>query len=313
MDRWFNFPLELVAATGELYRPTRVSLPAWITPTAQAEAERNHSISGIVTRWIEREFDLARLDLARSPLFPHLPLALDAEELLPTIKAEVPVDEVEVVDWMHNSTADQSVLSARVAEYNRHSRVIASGGDGMIPGVRCEGMSIRGTRGSVVASRGSFPVRTPIGSFTIPIRGGSMIGPNFLAWAAGIGRYFGYQWSAKLMKWLDLAETPITRGIGFPSFTGAVAPNFFVQEPNREASRVRNRIRIASDRDQRLHLVFRSPSDYTRVIDEADVDVGRGTTDIEYTIASYPSVPIAVNQIAPTGGTVLRRYESEAE
>lgn len=312
MNRWFNFPLELLSPTGELYRPTRVSLPAWITPSAQAEGERNHSIAGIVTRWITREFDLARLDLARSPLFPHLPLALDAAELLPRIKADVPVDAVEVVDWMQECAAGQAILSARVAEYNRHSRVVARSGDPASPGVRLEDISIVRVAGYGLVG-GTFAVRTPPGSFSAPEGGGGAgIFSNLLAWAGGKS-WGSYQWYGDLIKWLDLAKTPITRGIGFPSFRGIQAPNFFTQEPNRDASRVRNRIRIASDRDQVLHLTFRSPSDYTRVIDSADVNVGRGETDLEFIVASYPSVPVAVNQIQPSGGTVLRRYESEAE
>jgi len=315
MALW-NFPLERISATGERYLPTRVLFPDWLTMESQNEGERNFSrVREIRTRIIDREFNLEWLNLVRSPLFPHLPVALDGLDLLPKIKADVPIDNVEIVEWMQECTADQAILSARVAEYNRYSRVVARSGDPWSPGVRVEDISIERIRGRDLIGH-SFSVRTPRGTFDVPEgEGRAGIFSDLLAWAGGIG-WPGVQWTGTLIKWLDLAKTPITSDIGFPVLIRSIiAPNFFVQEPSSSARRVRVRMQLTSNRDQDATLIFRSPTNYSNEIDlPATVSLARGTNELEFIIASYPSVPVVVTQVQPTvGTTVLRRYVAEAE
>lgn len=310
---WWNFPFERRTREGILYFPTRTILPAWATPETQAEGERRFELGKARITRITPKFDIAEFRLKISSLFPELPPALDSLALKPLIEREVPVDDVEVVEWMHDSAADNAILTARMDEYNRYSQIAGRAGDGYIPGVRASDISFARMRGYTVAARRGSTLYTPRGSIGVPLGGGNtLIAPDFLSWG-GISRTSGIQYMCQGLKWLRLAATPITSSIGFPSYGGIAAPNFFTQRPDEEGSRVRITQVIASNRAQSLPISYRAPSNYTSVVDTGTLSLDPGVSEISYIIASYPSVPTVMLHAAPRNGTqtVLREYRAE--
>jgi hypothetical protein len=72
----------------------------------------------------------------------------------------------------------------------------------------------------------------------------------------------------------------------------------------------RHVITLSSNKDQKVKLVYRNPSDYTRVLANFTVDVPQGTSDIIVTFVGFP-VPPMVAEIQPERcvQTKLERYE----
>lgn len=315
MGEMWNFPAKRKNAEGVVYYPTRAILPEWATAAKQEEGEKRISFGELILSKISTKFDLGEIGLLKSPLFPELPLALDSSSLLPLIKSAMPVDDVEIVDWMQHSTADNAILTARMDEYNKHSRIDGVAGDPYIPGVRVSDIYFISRPRADVVSRGYGELASPRGNLRIiPGSGETLITPDLLAWG-GVKPFptEGIQWTGELLKWRELAKTPITTPIGFPSFEGIATPNFFLQAPEEESGRVRISQIIASDKEQRIPISFRSPSNYTKVIDESTIRLDKGITEISYVIASYPSVPPVVFQAQPGKGctTTLNEYHVE--
>jgi len=313
MEGIWNFPLERRNREGKLYFPTRALLPPWTTREAQAEGERRLEIGEIRISLVSSKFDIEELKLSRSSLFPHLPVALDSLDIQSTIEHEAPVDNVEIVEWMHDSAADNAILTARIEEYNKYSRIAGKCGDGYVPGVRVSDIYFAKTDGYTVARERKGTLVTPRGRVTIPLGGGNtFIASDLLAWG-GIRSTSGIQYSCQALKWEQLAATPITSSIAFPSYAGIAAPNFFLQKPDKEGKRVRVSLTIASDKSQSMPISYRSPSDYTKVIDSTTLSLDKGVSEISFVVASYPSVPAVVLYAAPVSGTktVLREYRAE--
>jgi len=289
-------------------------MPAWVTPQNQAEGERRFRLGRPDIRLVTSKFDLPEFRLSKSPLFPDLPVALDSVELKPQIEQMAPVDRVEIVEWMHESAADNAITSARLAEYNRYSYIAGTCGDGYIPGVRVANISFQRVDGYTVSRNGYCNLLTPYGTFSVPLRGGrTVIQPDFLAWG-GIKGTSWIQYYSQALQWVRLARTPITSDVGFISYGGIAAPHFFAQTPDEESERVRVTMRIASNKDQRIALAYRSPSNYTRVIDQQTLDLRQGENEISFIVASYPSVPVVALHSQPSNytQTVLREYRAEA-
>lgn len=316
MSGIWNFPGEVKNEKGVVYYPTRAIMPEWATAAKQEEGERRFSIGELVLSKISSKFDISEIGLSPSPLFPELPIALDSSSLLPAIKSAIPVDRVEIVEWMQISAADNAILTARMEEYNKHSRLDGAVGDPYIPGVRVSDVSFVSRAREAVASMGYAELASPRENLRIiPGSGKTLISPDFLAWG-GLGTLptSGIQWDGKLLKWRDLAATPIDSPIGFPSYSGITAPNFFLQSPEEEVSRTRVSQIVGSDKDQRMPISFRSPSNYTKIVDEDTIHLDKGVTEISYVIASYPSVPPVVFHAQPENGcaTTLNEYRMEA-
>lgn len=314
MKGLWNFPLERRTKEGILYFPTRALLPPWATVETQAEGERRFDLGEIRVSKISPKFDIEELKLSRSSLFPHLPFALDSLDIQSMIEREAPVDDVEVVGWMHESAADSTILTARLEEYNKYSQISGACGDGYIPGVRVSDIHFARTSGYTVASDRRGTLVTPRGRVAIPLGGGNtLIAPDLLAWG-GIRDVSGIQYSCQGLKWERLAATPITSSIGFPSYAGVVAPNFFLQRPDEEGSRARISLTMASDKGQRFPISYRSASDYTKVIDSTTLSLDPGVSEISFIVASYPAVPTVVLHADPVSGikTVINEYRVEA-
>jgi len=294
------------------YHPTILPLASWAAakPEAVERGVENFGFGQFIVRKITEVFDIRRIPLETSPLFPQFGKVLATEDVEQRIAQEVPVDGTEVVEWMHAATASNVVMSAREVEYNKHSQVETRSGDGYIPGVRLSSIAFSRIRGYDYWRRGYATAVFPGGSRNISrMSVGECISRDFLGWAAA-GPQYGIQWTGVTAQVRRLA-TEITSPVGFPNLWGKVAPFFVLQQPNRETQRAEVVMVVDSDRDQRMRVTFRDPNDFRNVIDEGEIDVPRGRSEIRFVVASYPSVPPVVNQMKPEDGTksVLTRFE----
>ena len=305
-------PIREVAVAGRIlrYHPTQMPLAKWVTPRVMSEGVRNFSFGRPEIRHITAEFDLRRIAIEVSPIFPRLGKVLATEDAAEKLRQEAPVDRSEIVEWMHDSASATAVMSAREVEYNKHSQVETRSSDGYIPGVRLSSLAFERVSGYTYWSRGYARAFTPVGTVNVPRMSlVPIVGRDFLGWAFAGPRHW-IQWTGVLAELKRLASS-ITSPVGFPNFWGRVAPFWVLQQPSRETQRAEVRIIVDSDRAQRMRITFRDPNDYTRVIDAGEIDVPRGRSEIRFIIASYPAVPPVVNEMKPEDGTrsVLNRFE----
>ena len=225
---------------------------------------------------------------------------MDSRELQERVSVDVPVDGTEIVEWMHYATADKAMIDARCEEYNRAgSQLVGDSDDPYIPGCSVEDINFRKERGVNVSNRGHGIVETPLGNFNVDAGGkGDGIFRNLLTW--GAIPWVGYtQWVGTLLKWKELARTPIENAIGFPSSRGLSAPQYVVLQPGRPALRVEVRQGISSSDDQRLYIVWRDPEDFTRILARDWIDIPAGSSEISYRVISFPYVPPVVYHMQP--------------
>jgi len=290
--------------------PTTLRLPLWARPMSIQPALRRLSISEIKAKLISETFLLER-GLRISPLRPEIPPTLSPIRILPIIREIAPIDGVEVVEWMHISAAENTVLQARILEYNSlGSQIVGANGDPYIPGVVVENIRFLSELGSTIASRGYSIVSTPRGNFNVPNLGNTTgVFRDLISWAST--SYIGkVQTVGTLLKWRDLAQTPITQPVGFfMDLAGNVAPHFFVQQPPRPALTVTVRQIFSSDKPQTIKLNFRDPTNYSNIVGTKSVAIAAGTSEVTYTLSSFPYVPPLVAEIKPQDG-VQTRLES---
>ena len=291
--------------------PTTIRFPVWARPLSIRTALTRLSISEPKVKFISEKFELER-GLARSLYKPELPLALHPNDILSTIRSDAPTDGVEVVEWMQICAAENTVLQARIAEYNRlGSELAGTSGDGYIPGVVVEDIRYVSQAGATVSSQGYAVASTPRGNFNVPsLKKAPGIFRDLISW--GSMSYVGAcQYGASLLKWKSLAETPITQTVGFyMDARGNVAPNFFVQQPPRPALTVTVTQRFSSDQNQTLKLNFRDPTDYSRTVGSKSVAIASGESQATYTVSAFPYVPPLIAEIQPEDGkqTKLESY-----
>jgi len=290
--------------------PTTFRLPVWTRPLTISTALTRFRVSEPRVKLISEKFDLER-GLFRSLYKPQFRPVLNPRDLLDSIKAEAAVDGVEVVEWMQLAAAENAVLSARMAEYNRLGSQLVSGStDAYIPGLIVEDCYVQADIGSTVGSRGYAIARTPRGSFNIPrLRKAPGIFRDLITWAS---MYYqgAVQHCETLLKWRSLAETPIRNAVGFYSdYRGNTAPNFFVQVPTRPSLSVTVRQRFSSDKDQTLAVNFRDPTNYSRVVGSKSVAIATGTSEVTYTVSAFPYVPPTIAEIQPSDNTSTKLEE----
>jgi len=298
------------AETPWRFYPTTLRLPVWARPLTLPRALRTFKVSELRARVISREFRLER-GLMRSPYKPTFRPVLDPADILNSIRAEAPVDGREIVEWMQISAAENVVMQARIAEYNRlGSQLVGDNGDPYIPGVVVEDIKFNSETGSRIRTRGFAIATTPRGSFNVPSLGKNPgVFRDLISW--GSISYVGtVQWIGSLLKWKSLAETPIRQTVGFyRDYRGNSAPNFFVQRPTRPALTVRARQRFSTDEDQTLTINFRDPTNYTRVVGSRSVDIARGESEVTYTVSAFPYVPPTIAEIQPEDDTQTKLEE----
>jgi hypothetical protein len=290
--------------------PTRARLPMWFRPVLGMTAFQSLRVQGFDVRRVSDRFDVS--GLMRSPLRPDFPVTLNPADHIPRIRAIAPIDGTEIVEWMHTAFAENIVLTARVEEYNRlGSQLVGTTGDCAVPACIVEDIRYRSQPGSEIQRQGYAVVVTPQGSYNVPVEGAQTgIYKDLLTWGS-IPSVFNYQWTGVLLKWKELAETPINRSVGFHMDSACnTAPQFFLATPPRPKVMARHVITLSSNKDQKVKLVYRNPSDYTKVLANFTVDVPQGTSDIIVSFVGFP-VPPMVAEIQPDRcvQTKLERYE----
>jgi hypothetical protein len=290
--------------------PTRARLPLWFRPVLSMTASQSLKVQGYDVRRVSDRFDLS--GLMRSPLRPDFPTTLNPADHLPRIRQIAPIDGTEIVEWMHNAFAENIALTARVEEYNRlGSQLVGTTGDCAVPACIVEDVRFRIQPGSEIQSQGYAVVVTPRGTYNVPVgRSQTGIYTDLLTWAS-VPNVFSFQWVGVLLKWRELAETPINQTVGFYMDSACnTAPQFFLTTPPRPKVMARHVITLSSNKDQKVKLVYRNPNDYTKVISDFIVDVPQGTSDIIVTFVGFP-VPPMVAEIQPERcvQTKLERYE----
>ena len=293
------------------YHPTQCLLPEWADRRVMTEGIRRLSLEPPSVRLITPVFDLKRIAVEASPIFPRFGKVLEAEDVMVRVEEECPVDGTEIVSWMQDAPAAEIVASARQVEYNKHSLWDYKGGDPAAPGIRMGSLRFNSEPGYRVRRIGGMLV-SPEGSRRMPMNSSrDIITRDFLGWAA-IGPAYGYQWFGFLSQVKRLAnkiETPT----GFMSYRGMKAPQYALAEPPEEQTMSTTEITLNLNRPQRMVLNLRNPENFTEVVDTSIIDLPAGECGVSLTLASYPAVPPLVYQMTPPSGvvnyTVLDRFE----
>jgi len=254
------------------------------------------------------EFDLKR-GLSISPTLRWLPIRVNSAKLFEPLRENAPVDGREIVEWMHYAAADNAVFEGFGEEYKVCSTVaggsvISQSGDPYIPGVRVGNLRAESIRGSTVGSRGYGTVRTPYGTFNVPVGGKTLYAfKDLLAWAA-LPWVGSMQWSLTLLQWTKLARAPITGRVRFPSSHGRVAPNFFEISPRIPAPMCVMRIGLTSDKPQTIRMRGRgTKGSYHNVLFEDSFKIESGESEILYYVTGFPFVGAFTLELGPQDGT----------
>ncbi len=290
-------------------KETAVKLPAWAVPFLRI-ALSNVKVELKSVKRISEEFSFR--GLMSSPISPRLGPRLNPAELLGDISAEAPVDGVEVVPWMHYAAVENAVLQARIAEYNAlGSQVVGSSGDPYLPGLVVENIYAERARGNDVSARGYALIYTPRGAFRVPaLSKNTGVFRDLLSWAS-ISHIGAVQWVCSLLKWKELASTPIKKTVGFyMDSAGNTAPQFFIQTTKFPKPFVIVRQVYESSQDQEIKITYRDPEDYTRTITSQRIKIPSGTCEVLLTVFSIPHVPPMIAEIQPQNGvqTKLNEY-----
>jgi hypothetical protein len=302
--------VEFFEEVRQRFYPTRARLPMWFRPVLAMTAFQSLRVQGLDVRRLSDRFDVS--GLIRSPLRPDFPVTLNPADHLPRIREMAPIDGTEIVEWMHTAFAENIVLTARIEEYNRiGSQIVGTTGDCAVPACIVEDVRFRSQLGSEIQRQGYAVVVIPQGSYNVPA-GGAQTGiyKDLLTWGS-VPWVGSYQWTGVLLKWKELAETPINQSVGFHMDSACnTAPQFFLATPPRPKVMARHVITLSLNKDQKVKLVYRNPSDYTRVLANFTVDVPQGTSDVIVTFVGFP-VPPMVAEIQPERcvQTKLERYE----
>jgi len=293
----YNFPFERKVA-GKTMFPTVAKLPKWATNAAyrNAVAMPGKAVVKVVGEYSEH-------GLGEPLEFPDAPKTLSWEETLDWVKEVAPLEEDQIVEWMHTATAANVMVSRFMEEYKRAgSGVVGVADDGYIPGVKVEDLRFRSERGRTVASRGNAVVVTPRGNFNVPVPGKATgIFKDILCFGAVL-QAFLKQWVAVLLKFKELATNPSDR-ISFPSFRGLVAPLFFTHQSTFPSPVNLVEFSVSTDVQQKIVVRGRSVDDYRDVLFEDKIDLSRGQNVIEYPLFGFPVVPTMVIEIQPEDNT----------
>ncbi len=231
---------------------------------------------------------------------------IDKDKLVEIIRKAVPSDKKEIADWMHDAMADNILINFITENYNQsnNSYIIAASGDGFIPGVGVDSLRFISEISDAVERSGFarliLPDRTRV---TVPWNGGKTIIKNKLLGYAHAGGKCGCQWNAKIFKWKSLANTLLNpvRNLVCLNFGGidGILPQFFEQVTRYSSKIINVTANIWSKVDQRIHLLWRDPRDYTKIVHRDFVDVNAGLNQINASFGSYPHVPPLVCHVSP--------------
>jgi len=305
MSPLYNFPAEVKVHRRAAY-PTVAKLPEW----AENAAYRN-AAAEMVLREVRPVGRYSEAELEKAPWCPDAPSTMDWNSIESWMKEIAPIEEEQIVEWMHSAAAANVVISAREEEYKRlGSSLVGVSDDPYIPGVTVQDLNFRSELGRTVAGRGYSILETPRGTVNVPVPGkATAIFKDVLAWAAVLDAFL-VQWTGVLLKWRELATNP-SRDLAFPSFRGLVAPQYFTHASSLPVPVNQVTIRVASDKAQTLTIRGRSVDDYTDVILENTVEVPSGESEASFLVFGFPAVPTMVVEVQPEDGTrtILKKWE----
>lgn len=314
---FWNFPEEQ-AILGEMLYPTLMAIPSWDTLRRPPSIKigplafppllpRPAMVSNLKVEVIG---DYSEEGLCSAPSDPSAPPTLSYSKVKGYMEKKAPIGEIDIVEWMHWSSADNIICEMVEEEYKRAgSRLETKSGDPYIPGCRVSDIRFRKEKGSVVAERGNGVLVTPRGNLNIPVPGKvNGIFDDLLCFGA-ITNAWPVQWTGTLMKWGELTTNPQSK-IRFPSFSGLVAPQFIGHEADLAAPTNYVEMDILSDKAQTMKVRYREPSDYTQGITDLDIDLKKGENKVSYTLLMIPYVPTMVVELQPEDmtGTILNSY-----
>jgi hypothetical protein len=262
------------------------------------------SITRVDVKLVSPKVDLLT-GLARPLTLAWVANVIDSSLAREQISRDVPVDGVEVVEWMQFAAADNAVLEAMELEYNRlGSQVLTGSGDAYIPGVRVGDLRGESVSGYTVSSRGYGVVITPYGNYNVPVNGKITIAVrDLLAWAT-IPWVGSVQWVLSLIQWRDLATLPVRQRVRFANINGLVAPQFFSFVSRLPLPLVTFRIRITSDREQEVTLRGRGiKGSYETVIYETTFKIESGENEVICNVVGIPFVQSHTVEIQPSDNT----------
>jgi len=232
---------------------------------------------------------------------------IDSGRAMGQISREVPIDGVEVVEWMQLCAADRAVFEAMAEEYNRAgSRLLSGSDDAYTPGVRVGDIRGESVVGSTVLSRRYGNVITPHGTFRVPVGGKTTIATkDLLAWAA-LPWCSTVQWLLTLLQWKELAKAPISERIRFGSSHGLVAPNFFKVGPRAPLPLCVMKVGITSDKPQTIKIKGRGlpgGGSVDEVYFEDEVEIDAGQNEFIYYYWGFPVAPTITLELQPEDKT----------
>jgi len=242
--------------------------------------------------------------LPRPRTLSWLPPIHDSDVAREIIAQQVPVDGVEVVEWMHYSASYLAVLDVFAQSIeDAGGKISFATGDSYIPGVRMDSWYARSEPGSTVQARGYGIVVTPYGNVSVPVGGKrTIVFKDALAWAS-LPWVSSVQWILNLLRFDKLPKPPIKSKIPFPSTGGLVAPIFINISTRFPAPIALLKINMTTDKAQTITLRGRSSSDYTNEVFEQTVDLDAGENEFTLAVLGFPAVPAFVLEIQPEDRT----------
>lgn len=293
----YNFPFK-VNVMGKTLFPTVAKLPEW----AANPAYRNAAVmTGAPTIKLAGPY---REDGLGEPLeFHDAPKTTDWDKLVEYAKSVGPIDEPDIVEWMHTATAANVVISRVMEEYKRAgSSIVGTSNDAYIPGVKVEDIKFNPELGRTVASRGRATVVTPRGNFNVPVPGKATgVFKDILSFGAVLESFLK-QWTAALLKFRELATNPQSR-ISFPSFRGLSGPLFFTHSASLPTPVNLAEFSISTNKPQAVIIRGRNVDDYRDVLFEDKIELAQGQNVILFPFFGFPAVPPMVIELQPADQT----------
>jgi len=227
------------------------------------------------------------------------------EDFQPTISRDVTPDGVEIVEWMIEAAEAMAALDVTTTSIQKAGgMVISKSGDPYIPGVSAGNLQVVSWRGETVKKNGYGVVKTPYGSFNVPLRATATYAmKDILAWAANLKAYTA-QWVLALLSWVKLPTAPITNRIPFTNVQGFVAPQFVSVEPKAPIPIVVTRLGFTSNKEQDVVVKFRgSKGQYQNVLDETTLTIPAGQSEGIVWLTGVPFVSSFTIHVQPENNT----------
>jgi len=240
--------------------------------------------------------------------FLNYSLTTSSEEALDEISADVPVNGIDIVEWMHEVTADLIAMEGMAVTYdNNGGHISFTSGDGKIPGIKLDSRThFRSETGRTVASRGYAIIVTPYGNYKVPNPGKLTIAiRDFLLWAYAKAGRWSYQWPGGILRFDRLpilSRASQISNLISPSVSGFSAPTFVYVNTAGFSPFESLDLSISSSKDQTIVLTARDPGNYANKIFSTKLNVSKGTSEHKIRIISFPRVSPFVLEMQPEDG-----------